>query len=105
MNSAELIASRQATHGSPLQNHRNIAALWSGYLGAFITPAQVAVMMVLLKIARTKSNPNVKDHWDDAAAYIAIAAECQEVMRSTSQGPRPQVESLETSPSPSASRT
>jgi len=53
---ADLVSSDRAEqHGDALDTHTNIAALWSAYLSAPITPCDVALMMVLLKIARTKT--------------------------------------------------
>jgi hypothetical protein len=40
-----------------------------------ITADEVAIMMVLLKIGRTKSRKAVKDHFVDMAGYAAIAGD------------------------------
>ena len=104
MNSHELIASRQATHGPAFQNHCNIAALWSAYLGVLLSPEQVAVMMMLLKAARTKGGYS-KDHYDDMAGYAVIAGQCREALIALSQGQRPQDGSLAAAPSPSLDHT
>jgi len=53
-----------------------IARYWSNHLDAQITPADVGIMMTLLKIARMKGNPNHKDNYVDGAGYLACAAEC-----------------------------
>ena len=67
--------SRHKTHGDKAKNHANISALWSWYLKKEVTAYDVAMMMALLKIARTKTgNPN-KDDIVDGAAYLAIAGE------------------------------
>ena len=66
---------RNKTHGDRITNHGNISQLWSWYLKKEITASDVAMMMSLLKIARTKTgNPN-KDDLVDGAAYLAIAGE------------------------------
>ena len=66
---------RNKTHGDRITNHLNISQLWSWYLKKEVTAYDVAMMMSLLKIARTKTgNPN-KDDLVDGAAYLAIAGE------------------------------
>lgn len=67
--------SRHKTHGDKVTNHTNIAALWSWYLKKEVTAYDVAMMMALLKIARTKSGSPNKDDLIDGAAYLAIAGE------------------------------
>jgi len=66
---------RNASHGDMTENHQNIASLWEGYLGVSIKPHDVAVMMCLLKIARTKSGRTNPDDYVDLAGYAGIAAE------------------------------
>ena len=65
-------------HGEMGENHRNISTLWSAYLGIDITPRQAAVMMALLKIARTKSGSRNGDDYMDGAAYMGIAGQLSE---------------------------
>ena len=69
---------RQKTHGTALENHNNIALSWSVYLNKMITPHDVAIMMALLKIARTKTGSFNADDYTDGAAYLAIAGELRE---------------------------
>ena len=56
---------RSKTHGDKKVNHQNIASLWSAYLDFNISPKDVAILMVLLKLARTKTGQH----------YSAIAGE------------------------------
>ena len=73
---ADLVGGDRARqHGDALAAHTNIAVLWSAYLGMPITARDVALMMVLLKIARTKTGTFNADDYIDAAGYAAIAAE------------------------------
>jgi hypothetical protein len=73
---AELVSGDRAkTHGDKVQNHDNIAKLWSAFLGVEINPLQVALMMVLLKIARTKSGSLNLDDYIDMAGYAGVAGE------------------------------
>ena len=68
---------RAKTYGDKVINHGNIAKLWSAYIDKKLTAHDAAVMLALLKVARTKfGNPNT-DTYIDAAAYMAIAGECK----------------------------
>ncbi len=78
---------RQDDYGAPYENHRRIAVLWSSYLGAEITPMQVAICMALVKIARLQENLEYSkdDTFVDLVAYASIAAELAEVQRKQNQ--------------------
>ena len=69
---------RAIEYGDKIINHGNIAKLWSTYLDHPLTGHEVAVMMCLLKIARTKVGKRTRDTYVDAVAYMAIAGEIQE---------------------------
>ena len=72
----ELIAGdRHKDYGDKVENHNNIAKLWSAYKDIEITAHDVAIMMTLLKIARTKLGEISKDTYVDMSAYGAIAGE------------------------------
>lgn len=78
---AELITGDRArTHGPAYENHMNIAALWSAYLGVEINAFQACIMMAQLKIARTKTGEINPDDLLDAIAYLALAAQIQAQM-------------------------
>ena len=66
---------RQKDYGDKVDNHNNIARLWSAYLNTKIEAHDVALMMALLKMARTKLGAVSKDTYIDMAAYSAIAGE------------------------------
>ena len=66
---------RQNDYGDKVDNHNNIARLWSAYLDTDIKAHDVAIMMALLKMARTKLGAVSKDTYIDMAAYSAIAGE------------------------------
>lgn len=73
---AALVAGdRQNQHGDKRENHENIARLWSAYLEVPINAQQVALMMVLLKVARTKTGSHNGDDYQDMAGYAGIAGE------------------------------
>jgi len=66
---------RQKDYGDKVDNHNNIARLWSAYLDTDIKAHDVAIMMALLKMARTKLGAVSKDTYIDMAEYSAIAGE------------------------------
>lgn len=68
---------RHKDYGDKVKNHNNIAKLWSAYKDVEITPHDVAIMMVLLKIARTKLGAVSSDTYIDGSAYMSIAGECK----------------------------
>ena len=68
---------REKDYGDKVNNHKNIAKLWTAYLDKEITAHDAAVMMALLKVARTKFGAPTADTYVDAAAYMAIAGECK----------------------------
>jgi|TARA_R100000008_G_C3551541_1_gene150707 hypothetical protein len=66
---------RQKDYGDKVKNHNNIAKLWSAYLDTPVTAHDVAIMMTLLKVARTKLGAVSRDTYVDMSAYSAIAGE------------------------------
>ena len=66
---------REKDYGDKVDNHNNIARLWSAYLDVEVKAHDVAIMMALLKMARTKLGKVSKDTYIDMAAYSAIAGE------------------------------
>lgn len=66
---------REKDYGDKVENHNNIAKLWSAYLDIPITAHDVAILMSLLKVARTKLGAVSKDTYIDMSAYGAIAGE------------------------------
>ena len=73
---------RNETHGDAFKNHAEIAEFWNIFLDgklrpmANITAADVAIMMILLKISRTTQGEKFNlDNYVDMAGYAAIAGE------------------------------
>lgn len=83
MNRGEILAEadrlthgdRNKNYGTPLVNHQRIAKLWSVWLGFEVTPAQVAMCLALVKVARLIETPDHEDSPIDLAAYAAIYGE------------------------------
>ena len=87
---------RHKDYGDKTDNHKNIAKLWSAYLDVDITPHDVAIMMCLLKVARTKLGEISEDTYIDMAAYGAIAGEIKfQEPKEESEGERRGRETLE----------
>lgn len=73
---ARLISGDRADdYGDAKRNFLDIAALWSSYLDEDITVVDVANMMMLMKIARTKKSPGKADSWVDICGYSALIGE------------------------------
>ena len=69
--------SREQDYGSPEDNFKVIAGLWSLYAGCEIKSKDVAVMLALMKIARIKSGNAKEDNWIDLAGYAACGGEIE----------------------------
>ena len=69
---------RELTHGNKKINHDNIAKMWSAYLDRDISGRDVALMMVLLKVARIKAGSHNTDDYIDMVGYSSIAGELSE---------------------------
>jgi len=80
---SELVnADRQSDYGKPDDNFRAIADFWEVYMrhhtlsnNYLIEPHDVALMMILLKIARTFYGDPKPDTFIDMAGYAALAGE------------------------------
>ena len=70
---------REQDYGSPENNFRTIADMWSAFIGIEITPTEVAAMMALLKIARVASGHSKADNWIDLAGYAACGGELESI--------------------------
>jgi len=70
---------RAKQNGAMRENHRNIARLWGAYLEMPLKEEQVALMMVLLKVARTKQGRFNEDDYVDMAGYAAIGGQLADV--------------------------
>jgi hypothetical protein len=68
----DLLATRGARYGNPAVNHARIANLWTAYLRVKITPAEAAMCMALLKVARLIETPNDEDSIHDLAGYVEV---------------------------------
>jgi hypothetical protein len=69
---------REKTYGHPAKNLNNIAKYWSVYLDKKVTAQDVAIMMVLLKIARIMNQSDHRDSLVDSAGYLALIERIKE---------------------------
>lgn len=73
-----VIGERRQAYGDPKTVMASIAARWSLTLGRPVTPAQVILCMIDLKVARLAHDP---DYLDSAVDVIGYAALLPEVMQ------------------------
>lgn len=62
---------RHEEYGSAEESFTRIAQLWEDYLGVPITSHDVAMLMVLLKVSRAKTDRKL-DTYVDLAGYAAL---------------------------------
>ena len=73
----ELISGDRAdTYGDASENFKLIGKFWSAYLGVTINAADVATLMALLKIARSRGSDHA-DNFVDLCGYAALSGELQ----------------------------
>lgn len=72
----EVVQQRRKNYGSPLTNMESTALIWSGILGTEVTPQQVAMCMVGLKLSRESYKPG-RDNRTDMAGYVELLDICE----------------------------
>ncbi len=72
---AGVIEKRERTYGSPAKLFAQVAARWSLVLGHEVSPAQVALCLIDLKLARLTHDPEHLDSIVDLAGYAACLRE------------------------------
>ena len=70
-----VLAQREAAYGPAADAMAAIAARWSITLGRPVTPAQVVLCMIDLKLARLARNPQHRDSAIDVIGYAALLPE------------------------------
>ena len=71
----DLYRERGMHYGHPTDNMHRAAGLISAYLEVPVEAHQVAVILSLVKIARTMEDGSREDSWVDGASYLAIAGQ------------------------------
>jgi len=72
---ASVFANRCKQYGGPRAFFQALAMRWSLTLGHTVTPAQVVLCMIDLKLERLTNNPAHKDSIVDIAGYAAVLHE------------------------------
>ena len=70
-----VIEHRERTYGPPEALFTHIATRWSLVLGVDVSPAQVALCLIDLKLARLTRDPSHLDSIVDVAGYAACLRE------------------------------
>jgi len=75
---------RQAIYGSPGLNFQRTANLWEAYFlskgfNVEVNPGDVAILMMLLKVARLIQTPGHRDSVMDVAGYLKTYAQVEGV--------------------------
>lgn len=68
---------REESYGHPFIDFSRTAKMWSALLDIDITPKQVALCMIALKLSR-ETNKHRRDNLVDAAGYAATAMRVEE---------------------------
>ena len=72
---AKVLEERRDDYGDAADQFKAIAARWSITLGMPVTPAQVALCMIDLKLARLTYDPRHIDSVVDVIGYAALLRE------------------------------
>jgi hypothetical protein len=75
---ANVVTERSAQYGDAAGNMTTIAQRWSATLGREITPAQVVLCLLDLKLARLAHDPTHEDSAVDVCGYAALLRELTE---------------------------
>jgi hypothetical protein len=72
---AGILTERGAAYGDAATSMATVAARWSITLGHPVTPAEVVLCLIDLKLARLAHNPKHQDSVCDLAGYAAVLQE------------------------------
>lgn len=72
---AKVLEERRDDYGDPAEQFKAIADRWSITLGTPVTPAQVALCMIDLKLTRLTYDPRHVDSVVDVIGYAALLRE------------------------------
>ena len=76
-----IIGERGQDYGGVEDNFDRAARIANQIIGRALTPHDIAMVMVAVKLARMRTSPDKRDTYIDCAAYLAFAAELKEVSR------------------------
>jgi hypothetical protein len=72
---ARVVRDRRHTYGQPCDLFARVATRWSQVLGITVTPAQVVLCLLDLKVTRLAHDPRHRDSITDVAGYASCLAE------------------------------
>ena len=72
---AGLVTRRRREYGEPVELFDHVAQRWSLTLGSRVSPAQVVLCLIDLKLARLARDPKHFDSIVDVAGYSAVLQE------------------------------
>ena len=72
---ATIVAERRRTYGDPAVSMALVAKRWSITPGRTVTPAEVVLCLIDLKLARLARDPKHQDSVLDVAGYAAVLQE------------------------------
>ena len=68
---------RNKDYGHPMDDFRRVATMWSALFGTRITPEQVPLAMICMKLSRQAHKPK-RDNLVDIAGYARTLEMCEE---------------------------
>jgi hypothetical protein len=80
------LSDRGQIYGNASLNHRRISELWSGYFDSYISPEQVAMAMLLVKVSRLSQTSDHEDSLKDLLGYGLIYHQIVREMRGDEDG-------------------
>ena len=80
---------RQDVYGHPFDNFTLLSSLWAPVLNVPITPEQVAICLIQLKISRLVNSPGNRDSVVDIAGYAGCLGKIQEYRQAAPVHPTP----------------
>jgi Domain of unknown function (DUF6378) len=72
---ADVVTRRRGEYGEPVALFEHVARRWSLTLGTKVSPAQVALCLIDLKVARLARDPKNLDSIVDVAGYATVLRE------------------------------
>ena len=72
---ADIVTRRRREYGEPVDLFEQVAKRWSLTLGTELSPAQVVLCLIDLKVARLARDPRHFDSQADVAGYAACLRE------------------------------
>ncbi len=69
---------RQTDYGSPIEDFTKQAKMWAAILGTNVTPQQIAMCMIAVKLSRLTNSPRHRDSVADICGYARCLDLCNQ---------------------------